>query len=245
MTIVKAIRQYLKQTGHSGINPKAVLFDMDGILYDSMPFHVRAWKETAEKYKLIACPEDFYLFEGRTGDSTIDELYRRTFGRNADTAEKEAVYKDKISLFNQYSDGTAVMKGTPEVLRAVKASHLQSLIVTGSGQYMLFDKLSHDFPGHFDREKMVTAYDVKKGKPDPEPYLMALEKANAKPNEAIVVENAPLGVQSGVAAGIFTIAVNTGPLSDSLLFESGAHLLFHDMDSLANQWATLMKHFRF
>jgi beta-phosphoglucomutase-like phosphatase (HAD superfamily) len=126
------------------------------------------------------------------------------------------------------------------VLRAVKTSNLQSLIVTGSGQHTLFDKLSHDFPGHFDREKMVTAYDVKKGKPDPEPYLMALEKANVKPNEAIVVENAPLGVQSGVTAGIFTIAVNTGPLPDSLLLESGAHLLFKDMDSLANSWAGLM-----
>ena len=57
---------------------------------------------------------------------------------------------------------------------------------------------------------MVTAFDVKHGKPHPEPYLMALEKGGFNVNEAIVIENAPLGVQAGIAAGIFTIAVNTG-----------------------------------
>ena len=50
---------------------------------------------------------------------------------------------------------------------------------------------------------MVTAFDVKYGKPNPEPYLMALKKGGFKPNEALVIENAPLGVQAGVAAGIF------------------------------------------
>lgn len=49
---------------------------------------------------------------------------------------------------------------------------------------------------------MVTAFDVKYGKPNPEPYLMALKKGGFKPNEALVIENAPLGVQAGVAAGI-------------------------------------------
>jgi beta-phosphoglucomutase-like phosphatase (HAD superfamily) len=60
---------------------------------------------------------------------------------------------------------------------------------------------------------MVTAFDVKKGKPDPEPYLIALGKSGVKPNEAFVVENAPLGVRSSVAAGLFTFAVNTGILT--------------------------------
>ena len=63
----------------------------------------------------------------------------------------------------------------------------------------------------FRRELMVTAFDVKYGKPHPEPYLMALQKGGLAPNEAIVVENAPMGVQAGAAAGIFTVAVNTGP----------------------------------
>mgnify|MGYP000706613490 CR=1 FL=1 len=89
----------------------------------------------------------------------------------------------------------------------MEASGLQRLVVTGSGQHSLIDKLNHTYPGHFNREKMVTAFDVKYGKPHPEPYLMGLQKAHAKPNETFVVENAPMGVEAAVAANIFTIAV--------------------------------------
>jgi beta-phosphoglucomutase-like phosphatase (HAD superfamily) len=95
---------------------------------------------------------------------------------------------------------------------------------------------------------MVTAFDVKYGKPNPEPYLMGLEKATAhfadplftmSYKNSIVIENAPLGVQAGVASGCFTIAVNTGPLPDSALLDSGADLLFHSMQELADNWPLL------
>ena len=79
---------------------------------------------------------------------------------------------------------------------------------------------------------MVTAFDVEIGKPHPEPYLMGLEKAgNLKPNQAIVLENAPLGVESAHRANIFTIAVNTGPLDDKVLIDSGADLLMESMEA--------------
>ena len=83
---------------------------------------------------------------------------------------------------------------------------------------------------------MVTAFDVKYGKPNPEPYLMGLQKASIKPNEAIVVENAPLGVRAGVAAGIFTVALNTGPLPDEALTSEGANLLFPSMNDFEANW---------
>ena len=86
---------------------------------------------------------------------------------------------------------------------------------------------------------MLTAFDIKFGKPNPDPYLMALEKGEVKPNEAIVIENAPLGVQAVVAAGIFTIAVNTGPLPDQVLWDAGANLLFPSMPAFNEAWETL------
>jgi len=80
---------------------------------------------------------------------------------------------------------------------------------------------------------MVTAFDVENGKPDPEPFLMGLKKGgNLKPNQAIVIENAPLGIEAAVAAGIFTIAVNTGPLPDKILKDAGASLVFDSMITL-------------
>ena len=133
------------------------------------------------------------------------------------------------------------MTGAAEVLKEVEASGLQRLVVTGSGQHSLIDKLNHTYPGHFNREKMVTAFDVKYGKPHPEPYLMGLQKAHVKPNEAFVVENAPMGVEAAVAANIFTIAVNTGPLPDQVLLDAGADLLYPDMENLAKDWKQIIE----
>ena len=237
--IQEAIARYLQKQQQTFLAPKAVLFDMDGILYDSMRFHARAWYETATHHQLISTPELFYLYEGRTGESTINELYQKTFQRDATDEEKKSIYEEKAVLFNQYNDGKA-MQGAAEVLKEVRASGLQTLVVTGSGQHSLINKLEHTYPGYFKREKMVTAFDVKLGKPHPEPYLMGLEKAGVKSHEAIVVENAPMGVRAGVAAGIFTIAVNTGPLDDRVLLDAGADLLYPSMTALAEDWNNLM-----
>ena len=238
--IQEAIARYLQKQQQTFLSPKAVLFDMDGVLYDSMRFHARAWYETATRHQLNSTPELFYLYEGRTGESTINELYQKTFQRDATDEEKKSIYEEKATLFNRYNDGKA-MQGATEVLKAVKASGLQTLVVTGSGQHSLINKLEHTYPGYFKREKMVTAFDVKLGKPHPEPYLMGLKKAGVNPHEAFVVENAPMGVQAGVAAGIFTIAVNTGPLDDRVLLDAGADLLYPNMTAVAEDWNNLMK----
>ena len=84
------------------------------------------------------------------------------------------------------------MPGAYGLLQKIKAGGLIPMVVTGSGQLSLLDKLNHYYPDVFKRELMVTAFDVKYGKPNPEPYLMALQKAGIAANEAIVVENAPL-----------------------------------------------------
>ena len=117
------------------------------------------------------------------------------------------------------------------------------MVITGSGQPTLFNNLDTHFPNFFERDLMVTAYDVKHGKPHPEPYLMGLKKANLNPDEAIAIENAPLGIESAVAAGIYTIAVNTGPLPDDVLLKAGAHSLFPSMKALAEDeiWDSLLK----
>ena len=117
------------------------------------------------------------------------------------------------------------MPGALEALTAAKELGCMIVLVTGSAQTSLLQRLEEHYPGFFRQELMVTGFDVKRGKPDPEPYLMGLQKAGIKAEEAVVVENAPLGVESAHRAGIFTIAANTGPLEDSLLKEAGADIV--------------------
>ena len=184
--------------------------------------------------------EEAYMHEGRTGAGTINIVCQRQLGRDATQEEIESIYLEKSIEFNKHPQAER-MPGAWELLQKIKAEGIIPTVVTGSGQASLLDRLEHNFPGMFRQELMVTAFDVKYGKPNPEPYLMALEKGGLKPNEAIVIENAPLGVEAGHKAGIFTIAVNTGPLNGEILLNAGADLLFPSMQALCESWEKLAR----
>lgn len=217
---------------------RAFFFDMDGVIYDSMPNHARAWEEVMTANGLDFTAKDCYLQEGRTGQSVIAEAMRSAGTYDAmPEAEREAyiwnVYRQKSNRFHELGGGKP-MRGVADVLRYIGTPMADRpaaaiWIVTGSGQQTLFDGLKRDFPGVFARERMITAYDVERGKPDPEPYLKAWEKSGFSKNECCVVENAPMGCRAGHAAGLFTIGVNTGPLDDDALYSAGADIVFPDM----------------
>ena len=232
--------KYLMKHGFGETRLKAVLFDMDGVLFDSMPNHAYSWSHAMTQFGLHITPEEAYMHEGRTGAATINIVYQRQYGQDATPELIESIYAEKSAEFNKHPE-PGRMPGSWEILQKIKAEGLTPILVTGSGQHSLLDRLAHNFPGMFQREHMVTAFDVRYGKPNPEPYLMGLEKAGIKANEAIVVENAPIGVQAGVAAGIFTIAVNTGPLDAQVLLDAGANLLFPSMQALNENWEKLQQ----
>lgn len=218
---------------------KAVLFDMDGVLFNSMPYHAEAWHQVMKNHGLELSREEAFMHEGRTGAATINIVYQRSYGHDATPEEIEAIYAEKSRIFNSYPEAEA-MPGACELLQKVKAAGLTPVLVTGSGQRSLLTRLQHSFPDIFTPDHMVTAFDVKYGKPHPEPYLMGLQKAGVSAHEALVVENAPIGVQAGVAAGIFTIAVNTGPIADEVLLQAGAHKLYPSMASLNEHWEGIL-----
>lgn len=242
-TYKQAVEAFLSAGRYERIELKAMLFDMDGVLYDSMPNHAVAWSETMKRHGLYLSEQEVYLHEGRTGDSTIELVCRRQ-GTSVTPEEIQAIYREKTEAFNACPP-VGAMPGSYELLQKVVRDGLTPMIVTGSGQASLLERLNTHFPNIFARERMVTGADVKRGKPDPEPYLMALEKGGLQPWEAIVVENAPLGVEAAHAAGIFTIAVNTGPLPDSLLLDAGADILLSGMPSLCDEWEKIREAVRY
>ena len=229
--MVEPIERYLERYGYKELSIKAVFFDMDGVLFDSMPFHAEAWVKVMVEQGIPFTAHDAYMNEGRTGASTINEYFLKYKGREATTSEIEALYKQKSDYFNQINKITPIPT-IEKVLHFLRLKGVECFVVTGSGQRSLFDVLDTYFTDIFSVDKMVTAYDVKFGKPHPEPYLMALEKSGLHPWEVLVVENAPLGVKSAVAAGLFTIAINTGILFPQELAQEGANLVLDDMKSL-------------
>ena len=217
----------------------AVLFDMDGVLYDSMPNHSKAWTQAMAHFGMKMTPEDVYLHEGCTGRATVARISLRERGHETTETEEQDIYDYKAGLFRAMP-AAPVMPGAMEVFRKVRQAGLQILIVTGSGQKNLIERVQRDFEGFITRDRMVASFDVKRGKPYPDPYLKGLSIAGVPASKAVVVENAPLGIRAGVTAGIETIAVNTGPLSDDILLAEKPSLLLHSMQELADSIDSLL-----
>lgn len=212
---------------------RAALIDMDGVLYDSMPHHAKAWHKMMAEQGIATSEDEFFLYEGMTGAATINLIFKRELHRDATDSEKKDLYARKAELFVA-SGKKKPMPGADRMLRAFMGAGIPRMLVTGSAQSSLLNSLDNDYPGAFPQNMRVTALDVKHGKPDPEPYLMGAAKAGILPEEAIVVENAPLGVRAGKAAGCFTIAVTTGPIPRNEFEKEGADLIFSSMNEFAD-----------
>lgn len=239
-----SIINYLKNHGFEAICPKVVLFDMDGVLYNSMPNHAIAWQRSMATFGIAMSEADAYATEGARGVDTIRHMVRLQQHRDINETEAQRMYDEKTRQFHQLPEAP-IMPGVLQLMEKIHQCGIKIGVVTGSGQRPLIERLQKDF-GHFlSSECITTAYDVKKGKPNPDPYLAGLYKAgNLQPWEGIVVENAPLGVKAGVAAHIFTVAVNTGPLPTSSLSNEGANIVFDTMPRFAEEWDQLYIHIK-
>ena len=243
MSLSQEIDNYLKNNGFNKFTPKVVLFDMDGVLYDSMPNHAICWKEAMAEYGIDMPESATYKYEGMRGVETIQLVAKQQLGKIVSDADAQKMYDEKTRLFGLLPEAP-IMKGVKPLMAKIKASGVRIGVVTGSGQRPLIQRLLDDFKDLVDEHDIVTAYDVKHGKPSPEPYLMGLKKAGFEhPWEGIVVENAPLGVRAGVAAKIFTVAVNSGPLPDEALAKEGANIILSKMIELCDLWNDFMKSF--
>lgn len=217
---------------------KAYFFDMDGVLFDSMPNHAIAWEEVMKQHQLPFTAYDCYLNEGRTGESVIREAMWTARNRDATPDEIATIYAEKSAYFTmleQKSGGTPIISGVADVLQYIQSRGHQIWVVTGSGMRSLLDNLNAVLPPVFQRDRMITAFDVVKGKPDPEPYLKAWERSGLSKEQCVVIENAPLGVRSAKAAGLTVYAVNTGILTREDLLQAGADKVFDSMHELLEE----------
>ena len=210
---------------------KAVFFDQDGVLYNSMPYHAESWAWAMTKHGLPYTAMECYRNEGRTSTGVIQEHHQQMYGKDASPELIEAIYKDKTEHFTQMTGGfPGIIPNVDKVLYFLRSQGVQCWVVTGSGQRNLIDALNKTFDNVF--TGIISSFDVTKGKPDPEPYLKAWERSGFKKEECMVVENAPLGVRAAKAAGLYTLAVNTGPLPDEELWDEKADEVLPDMQAL-------------
>lgn len=234
------IIRYLKSTGATEFKPLAALIDMDGTLYDSMPNHATAWHTLAGELGIDTTRDEFFLYEGATAAYTLNKLFNRAFGRDVTPEEVKKHYRRKTELFALLPP-ISIMPGARRLLEFFKRNDTKRIVVTGSGQQSILGRLTTDFAGLIDAGNIITARDVTRGKPDPQPYLKGRDRAGVAFNQAVVIENAPLGVESGHRARAFTVGVTTGPIPRAELEKAGADIVYGSMEECAESIPDLFK----
>ena len=131
--MIKILAQYLQKNHFSKFDLKALLFDMDGVLYGSMPAHDKSWQQTMDEWGLKHLPNEFYLQEGRIGKSTIDTVFQRNLQRNATDAEVTKVYARKSELFQQVLRQPVHLERKNIRARRNHKNHLRRRQVCGAG----------------------------------------------------------------------------------------------------------------
>jgi sugar-phosphatase len=192
------------------IRCSAVLFDLDGVLIDSTPAVARVWHGWAVEHGLD--PETvIHMAHGRPSRTTIRELLPQA-NIDIDHEDREVERREMADL-----DGVVLLPGAGQLLNSLPRERWT--IATSCTRALAEVRLRA--AGLPIPRTMITASDVKIGKPDPEPYLKAAAKLGFSASDCIVVEDAPAGVRAGKAAGARVIAVLT-TMNRRSLEEAGA-----------------------
>lgn len=230
-TLTEAFAHYQARTGLTP-DPKAALLDMDGTLYDSMRGHGYAWLTMLNEFGIPATLTEILLSEGRTGKDTVEGLFRKYLNREATPEDCERLYRRKAEIFASLPPHE-LMPGAQQLVTELQRRGLTTVLVTGSGQGSLLDRLNTDYPDAFPADRRVTAYSVTHGKPHPEPFLRGMEIAGVEPRQALAFDNAPLGVESASRAGAITVGIVTGDIPVESLIEAGADIVYTSMPECA------------
>ncbi len=198
---------------------EALIFDMDGVLCDTMPFHLEAWLHYSASIPelSVASRERLEQMGGKRNEELLPELLGRPV---SDTdicrwgAEKEAVYRDLIR------DRIHLLPGLIAFLTQAQKQGLKLGLGTSACQENVELLLAHENLGNFFEARVIDT-DVERGKPDPQCYLLVAERLGVAPEKCLVFEDATAGIQSAINAGMVSWGVLT-TCSEMVLRQAGA-----------------------
>ena len=183
--------------------PKAVIFDMDGVLVDSMPIHWQAWREAFEAYAIDIKYEDFIKTPGLTCEATALLLGADVLPEaeipNLGDRQREAA---KRMLAEKYPP----IPGAEDLIRRLDLAGWRMAIAT-SGPLANIQLLLRNLPEARRITAFITSEDVQRGKPDPEVFLKAAERLGVMPREAVVIEDSKVGLEAARRGGFTAVAL--------------------------------------
>jgi beta-phosphoglucomutase len=182
---------------------RAVLWDLDGVLVDSAPFHFQAWRELLASLGRELGEADFRRTFGLRNDAILGDLLG-----DLPAAEVERLAARKEALFRRAALGNIVpLPGALALLRLLRERGFKLALVSSTPHGNIDLILgSLGVEGAFDA--IVGEEDVRQGKPDPEGFLLAARRLHVPPEECVVIEDAPVGVEAAKRGGMRCVGVS-------------------------------------
>lgn len=172
-------------------HPKAVLFDLDGVIIDSERFYTSIWEAIDEKF-----PTGEKGFAVKIKGSALSEILERYFSTDERPLVEKLLYELEAELIYKYCPGVE------KVITMLRSNNIPIALVTSSQAYKM-DRLRNDLPDLEEKfDTIVTGDMVNRSKPDPECYLLAASKLRTAPEDCLVVEDSLQGIESGRRAGM-------------------------------------------
>lgn len=187
------------------VKVKSVIFDMDGVITNTMPDHFKAWKKIMLESGIEVSHSDIYSREGQKGIQSVKELFKK-YGRVFNYEEANRLLKNKEDYFKTIAKERFIV-GARTFLKSLRGKGIKLALVTGTSRHELLRILPEELRKLF--SVIITGCDVKFGKPHPMPYLKSLKNLRINADDAVVIENAPFGIESAKRAGIKCFALET------------------------------------
>ncbi len=192
-----------------------IFFDMDGVVSNTEPAHEKADAHIFKGYNVTLDER----WKGIKGMREL-EVYRKAIDMySIKGATPEEILAKKIQIFGKFKEDIRLFSGLHSALAAVKGKYRVALVSSSPRAIVEIVVRRFELEKYF--EQIVTGDDVKKGKPDPEPYLKAAAEMRVKPGECVVIEDSINGIMSARAAGMKCIGI-TNSFSKEELLRAGA-----------------------
>ncbi len=187
---------------------RALVFDLDGTLIDSMPYHVRAWQQVAQEHDGFVLEPDFIY---QRGGFSSPNIVRDLIAAGCKVPSVEAFVQRKVELYRAHMAEVPVFDQVLQILKEARARGAKIGIGTGTQRINAVDILKQHHLSEF-IDVIVSGDDVQKHKPEPDTFLKALEQVNVAPKDALIVEDGLPGIQAAANGHLDCLVVDRGNL---------------------------------